>query len=185
MTGTAAPSPVSRPLDVSRLAAGGRAVSIGADADQRAALAEIHGLETVDGFRAELVVRPWQRDGVRVTGEIVADIVQQCVVTLEPLPARLAVPVDATFVPRDSRLARRLEQGEGQDVLIDPEGPDAPETFDSPFLDIGAVAEEFFALAIDPYPHKPGAGPVEMTAGEDDQAEQGPFAALDRLRKAR
>ena len=36
--------------------------------------------------------------------------------------------------------------------MLDAEGPDSPETFTGDTIDVGALAEEFFGLAIDPYP---------------------------------
>ena len=44
----------------------------------------------------------------------------------------------------------------GGEIVLDADGPDGPETFAGDTIDVGALAEEFFALAIDPYPRKPG-----------------------------
>ena len=175
-------SPVSHRVNVSTLPASGRNETIKADAEQRAALATEHDLLAVDRFAAEIAVRRWRRDGVRLVGSVDAEITQQCVVTLEPLTAHLHVPIDAVFVPDDSALARRMEPGEGADIVVDPEGPDLPEPFASPMLDIGAVAEEFFALALDPYPRAPGAEPPEEHAPDPADAPENPFAALASLK---
>ena len=69
-----------------RLPRRGMPVVIEATDKQRAALAEIHALASVERFRAELLVSPWKRNGVQVEGKVEADIVQECIVTLEPLP---------------------------------------------------------------------------------------------------
>lgn len=181
---TADLSPIAHPINVTTLPDKGRVETLAPDADRRAALAKAHDLQAVERFSAELTIRRWQRDGVRVSGRIVADIVQTCVVSLEPVPARLEAPFEALFVPEQSRLARRMAEGEAHDIAIDPEGPDAPETFVPPDLDVGAVAEEFFALAIDPYPRAAEAqSPVQVGAtDDDDEAAESPFAALAALR---
>ena len=78
-------TPISHEVNVHRLARKGMAVSISADATERRALAEEHDLLSVERFAAELTVRPWKADGVRITGTVEADITQACVVTLEPV----------------------------------------------------------------------------------------------------
>lgn len=165
-------SPVSYPVNVARLPQKGMPVTIEADSAMRAALAREHGLQAVASWRAELAVTPWKRNGVKVGGRVVADITQACVVTLEPLEAHIDEAVEGLFLPEDSRLGR---QGFGQagEILIDAEGPDSPETFAGDSIDVGALAEQFFALAIDPYPRKPGV--ALPSAGEDDEPAESEF----------
>ena len=174
-------SPVSCPLGVNRLPAKGTTVTIEADAAQRAALARVHGLLSVESFRAELLARPWKGDGVEVTGHVEADVTQACVVTLEPLLARIDEAVSAVFVPEGSRLARVV--GESGEILLDAEGDDPPEAFEGESVDVGALAEEFFALGIDPYPRKAGAE-LEAPAGDEGEDVRGPlYDALRKLKK--
>lgn len=149
-------SPVSFDVSVTRLPNKGMPVLFDADARQREALAEVHGLLEVKRFRAELLVAQWKRNGVKVTGEVHAEIVQQCVLTLEPIEASVDEEIDSIFLPADSKLGR-LGFGEGGEILVDADGPDAPETFSGDTIDVGALAEEFFGLGVDPYPRKPGA----------------------------
>jgi hypothetical protein len=101
-----AASPVSFEANVARLPHKGMPVVIEADAAQRAALAADHGLVSVESWRAELLVEPWKRNGVRVSGEVNADITQQCVVTLEPLQAKISEAVSGLYFPEDSKLGR-------------------------------------------------------------------------------
>jgi hypothetical protein len=165
-------SPVSFRASVVRLPRRGLPVTIDADEKQRAALAGEHGLLSVERFHADLVVANWKGDGVRVGGRVEADFTQACVVSLEPLAARVDEEVSAIFVPEDSRLAPPGRAGSGE-ILLDAEGPDGPETFSGDWIDVGQLAEEFFALAIDPYPHKEG---VALPAA---RAEQAPGGAAD------
>lgn len=158
-------SPVSFAAHVARLPKNGMPVVIEATGEQRAALAAEHGLLDVRSFRADLMVRPWKAGGAEITGAIEADIVQQCVVTLEPLENHVSESVEVQFLPEGSNLARhRLDAG--GEIMLDAEGPDAPETFSGDSIDVGALAEEFFALGIDPYPRKEGAepSPLELDA---------------------
>lgn len=172
-------SPVSFLANVARLPQKGMQVVIEADAKQRARLAEQHGLTSVERYRAELLVTSWKRNGVKVSGTVEADIVQECVVTLEPIESRISEEVSAVYLPEDSKLGREGFHGGGE-ILIDADGPDSPETFSGDTVDVGALAEEFFELAIDPYPRKSGAG---MEHIEDADLPDSPFAKLSALKK--
>ena len=141
---------------------------IEANARELEALRDFHELQDVKSFKADLQIVPWKKDGVRVRGEVHAEIVQSCIVTLEPIDAKVDTEIDTIFVPENSRLAR-LPLDENGELIISAEGPDIPETFSGDTLDAGAIAEEFFELAIDPYPRKEGvdaAPPVVVQYGE-------------------
>ena len=172
-------SPIAFPVSVRRLPQRGFPLVIEANEQQRAALAEAHMLLSVDSFRAELMLTNWKRGGVQITGTVEASVVQACIVSLEPIPAKIDESIDAIFVPESSPLAKPdIEEGE---LFLAADGPDGPETFDGETIDAGAVAEEFFALALDPYPRKQGA---TVAAPVDDDPEASPFAKLrDRLQK--
>jgi hypothetical protein len=161
-------SPVSFVANVARMPQKGLPVVIEADEKQRAALAEEHGLESVESYRAELLVTAWKRNGVKVSGTVEADIVQACVVTLEPIETHISEEVSGLFLPEDSKLGR-LGFGEGGEIMLDANGPDSPELFSGETIDVGALAEEFFGLAIDPYPRKQGA---ELRQPGRDLAEE-------------
>ncbi len=174
------------PVPVLHLPQKGITLKIGTDEKERVALAKGHELEAVNAFSAEFLLTPWKKDGIRVRGRIDAEIVQSCVVTLEPLTNIVAEEIDTIFVPENSRLAR-IQLDESGEMLLDAEGADIPETFVGDKIDIGAVAEEFFDLAIDPYPRKPGL-PEEsepLIFGEDgaDQEPVSPFAKLSEWQK--
>lgn len=160
-------SPISYEVSVSRLPKKGMPVMIEADERQRARLARDHGLSGVTSLRADLLVSGWKRNGVRIAGRVVADIVQECVVTLEPVHDHIDEEIAATFLPEDSKLGRE-GFGLGGEILIDVDGPDSPETFSGDRIDVGALAEEYFGLAIDPYPRKAG---VELQTAERDAPE--------------
>lgn len=171
MNRPAAASPISFPVNIRRLPKKGLPVTIHADEAQRAGLAALHGIESVERFEAKLLVLAWKGDGVVVRGTIEADITQSCVVTLEPLKAQIRETVEEFLVPEQSSLTRPDLQ-EGGEILLDAEGADSPETFQGDTMDAGVLAEEIFTLAIDPYPRKPDAElpppPVEAAGSEPD-----------------
>lgn len=164
-----AASPVSFLAHVAHLPQAGMPVTIEASPEAREALAFAHGLLSVESFAAELLVVRWKRRGVRVEGTVKATIVQQCVVTLEPVEEEIDEEVSALFLPEGSKLATHgLSGGE---ILLDAEGPDAPETFSGDSIDVGALAEEYFALAINPYPRKEGAS---LNLPSEEEGEESP-----------
>ena len=67
-------SPVSFKANVARLPAKGLPVVVEADAKQREELAAIHQLVSVESYRAELLVTPWKRNGVKVSGVVKAEV---------------------------------------------------------------------------------------------------------------
>jgi uncharacterized metal-binding protein YceD (DUF177 family) len=172
-------SPVSFLAHVTRLPRGGLPVAIEADAEEREALAREHSLVSVESYRADLLVTAWKRHGVSVKGKVEADITQNCVVTLEPVGQHISEDVSGLYFPEDSRIGREGFETGGE-IILDPEGPDAPETFTGDTIDVGALAEEFFALAIDPYPRKPG---VTLERAQEEEAKESPFAKLARLQR--
>ena len=179
MISTGPRSPVSFAVHVARLPEKGLPVSFAADEESRAALARDHDLEEVRAFSFDLLVTRWKKDGVKVTGKVTADIVQLCVVTLEPLENRVEAKIEALFVPEGSSLARPYDPS--GEILVDAEGEDAPEPFSGDSVDVGAVAEEHFELAIDPYPRKPDARlPRDVEPKPEDNPN--PFARLADLK---
>ena len=163
--------PVSFEVNVARLPQNGLPVTIEPDATQREALAKVHGLLSVEHYRADLLAMRWKRNGVRVEGRVVADITQACVVTLDPIAAHIDEPVEGLFLPDDSKLGRQGFEGGGE-ILIDAEGPDSPEIFAGDTIDVGELAEQFFGLAIDPYPRKKG---VSLISGDDGEPVESEF----------
>ncbi|OYW09619.1 MAG: hypothetical protein B7Z53_02585, partial [Rhodospirillales bacterium 12-71-4] len=112
------------------------------------------------------------------------EVVQECVVTLEPVPQAVLAPLDLLLLP------------EGTPATDDnPDSPDEIET-EGGMVDLGEVVAEQLALAMDPYPRAPDAAIppdlVDPSAGalepEADLADTpperpNPFAALARLKR--
>ena len=118
-----------------------------------------------------------------MTGRVRASLVQDCVVTLDPVRSEVDEEISALFLPEGSRLATPRQSPEGE-ILLDAEGEDGPELFSGDTIDVGQLAEEFFALGIDPYPRKPGIA-VE-NAPEPEEEKRGPlFEKLQALAKKR
>lgn len=175
----AAAAPFSYPVKVGHISANAVSVHVEADERERRALAEIWQVISVESLSADMQVGRWKKDGVRLKGRVKAHVVQACVVTLEPVDDFIDEPFEQIFIPEGSKLAR-LMTGDSAEMVLDPDGPDLPETFTGDTIDAGVVVAEFVALALDPYPRKPGsefADHIESDAASDER-KPNPFAAL-------
>lgn len=167
---------LSRPIDVGHLPAG--QVDVTASEAERRRLAAAYDLVDVAALSATAALTPGPRGSIEVEGRVVADIVQTCVVSLVPVPQHIDEAFHLRFV-RASDAAPAPKPG--AEVVIDPAMPDPPEILDGQTIDVGALAEEAFVLAIDPYPRAPGAAlPPEATETPDRTADS-PFAVLAGL----
>ena len=180
----------SRPVDLEDLPDEGIAVDLTADDVERAAVARRLGLRDIARFGlAGRLMRDTVSDGFFLAGELTAAVTQTCVVSLEPIAAEIRVPVHRSFV-----LAKVAATPEA-DGEIDPAAEDPPDPVAGGTADLGEVATEELALALDPYPRKPGAalpdgvlvadGEGEAAAGQGTAgqgAEESPFAVLKRLK---
>ncbi|MBB4304807.1 uncharacterized protein GGD81_003871 [Rhodobium orientis] len=168
-------------IEVATLPRDGTVVAIAPDADTLARIAAAFGIVAVDAFAAELTVRPFRRNGASLKGRLEADVVQSCVVTLEPVPQHLDEDIDLTFLPPEDAARRKPED----ELDIDPDAEDPPEILEHGRIDLGTVLLEHFALGLDPYPRKEGAFLPEEEAGDAagrDDPPPSPFAALKRLK---
>jgi hypothetical protein len=170
--------PFSRPFAWERVQPRGTPVTIDADAAECAAVAEALGILEVRSVHAEFLVTPWRKTGFRVAGEVIADVAQACVVTLDPVPEHIAEAVDLRFLP-----ASEIEPVADDEIEIDIEAEDPPEAIEGSAVDLGLLAVEFVAIGLDPYPRAPGVEfqPFIEDDGSDD-APASPFAALAALR---
>jgi uncharacterized metal-binding protein YceD (DUF177 family) len=159
----------SRPL---RLTGAPRDLTLAATPAEGAALARRYAILRVASVTAEVSLRPAEGGRTRLTGRLVAEVTQPCVVSLEPVDQRVDVPLDLVILP----------EGEAP-TDDDPESPDEIESAEDR-IDLGEVLAEQLALALDPYPRAPGATlPAEVTEPEAPApapTRLNPFAALAR-----
>ena len=163
---------------IDRLPATGRDLKVSLNEPTRAALAEALNLSAIDSFEAVLTVTPL-RGGIRALGRLVADIVQPSVVTFEPVGQHIDEPVDRVFLPE----AQDHKPTPGSEVFIDLEDEDFPDHIDGPEVDLSALLIETLALAIDPYPRRPGES-LDSLGIDLGGGPSGPFAALEKLKKS-
>ena len=163
-------------------------VEVNADHAGRQVLAERFGLLAVRSLRArgrlergsepgELVLRGW----------LEADVVQACVISLEPVPARLRQRVERRYrsIEFSGSWSKHL-QPHGMEELADDE--EVVEPVIGGMIDLGEAIAEELGLALDPYPRAAGAAldagalTPHVSVGSEHGAST-PFAALPQLRE--
>lgn len=166
----------SRLVSVEDLEPGGEiSRKIEADEAERAALAKRMDLVRLDMLSADITLRRVSGKGlIRASGRLLADVVQNCVATMAPVPGHIEEDIDELFAPEG------YEAPEEQDV------DDLPESFDGREIDIGELAAQLMCLALDPYPRASEAAIEILVAGEPDDTERRrPFEGLAEMLKKR
>jgi hypothetical protein len=167
---------LSRLVRVDALPREGQVVTIEATLAEREALAAFYKLPAIGALTATLRVAPWGRGGAHVTGAIHGELSQLCVISLDPFPATVDEDVDVRFAPETAAVAGSPSTSETLTFSLADE--DEPDPVIEGKIDLGALAAEFFALGLDPYPRKPGAILDEERA--NSEPTDSPFAALAR-----
>jgi len=161
---------ISRPIPLDRIRADALTISVESSADERNAVAGRLQESLVESLSCIFVLS--RQTGSKRSGEIIARghlrarVQRECVVSLELFVEEIDEQFHVRFVP----------EGDESEEDSDPESLDEI-PYAGTVIDLGEAAVEQLALALDPYPRKPGAVlPAELS----DEAS-GPFAALAKL----
>ncbi len=162
--------PLSRIITIAEISPRGLDVDLKPDAEILAALARLVEVSEIRDFKARINLAHEGENGIHATGVVQATIRQACGVTLELFDAPLNEEVDVHFVPAGTPVPPES---------LEDESYDPPDEIQDGRIDVGALAVEFLALGIDPYPRKPDA---VFELPEQDAAALSPFSALSRLK---
>jgi uncharacterized metal-binding protein YceD (DUF177 family) len=167
---------ISRTVDVAMIGAAAATKRLELGEHERTLLASALGLLDIHALTVEIELRRDRERMVHLDGRLTAEIVQACVVSLEPVRQTIDEPIALRFVEDDSGA-----QAKPGTVDIALAGDDPPEVLSGSLIDLGPVMVEHFLLAIDPYPRAPGAEPPENPARERAETLDSPFSALAPL----
>ena len=164
-----------RPIRLAELSRGPVELDLAPDAATRAALARDLGLESLRALSGKLTVYPWL-DGAEIVGRLDGVAEQICGVSLEPFEQPLSAELEIRIVPAGSPNAPEPEPpGE---VVLDTDLPDPPDVLEGEEIDMAAYVLEQLALAVDPFPRKPGA----TFDYQPPEADVSPFSVLKSLK---
>ena len=158
---------LSRPVVLDRLGGPGAEYVVDATPAELDAVARRLMIPGLNRLHCDFRLRRLGSGTVEATGRLEAEVVQVCVLSLDEFPQEVREAFMAEFVPAGSE--------------TDDDDPDAPDQipYEGGLIDLGEAAAEQLALALDPYPRKPGAAEPAPEPGET----AGPFAALAALRR--
>jgi hypothetical protein len=168
--------PVSQIYELGRLSQAGDEVVIAPSADDLAQIARWADVDAVEAFRARIDLRKMSPTRFSIDAELTADIVQSCVVTLDPVRSH----IERSF-SRDlflSQAAQHVTKVVDIDAMAVDE--DGREEIASLRYDLAIPVLEELALAIDPYPRAAGVAFEPPQDGTDSPKH--PFAALKGLK---
>ena len=143
----------SRPFALARIG-GGRTIAIEATAAECAALALRMRVPELPALACSFALRPIAAGVVETDGLLRARVVQVCVLSLDPFEAAIEERFALRFVPQGT-----------ESPAIDPDAIDEM-SYCGTMIDLGEAAAEQLALALDPYPRKPGVNWPEDTPPE-------------------
>jgi uncharacterized metal-binding protein YceD (DUF177 family) len=179
----------SRLIAVSRIDGPALAREIVATEAECTALAKRFGLESLGRLAARVSLKRIGREDIRLDAVLSAQAVQNCVVTLAPLPVALE---------EEFSLVYRAGLTEEDADLLALENPDdeivEPLMGDS--IDIGEAVAQQLSVALDPFPRAEGAAVPEAlldaedgltivldAVASDKNGRPNPFAVLQALKK--
>ena len=164
----------SRIVDLERISQAGMVREIAADEAERASLAERFAILAIDSLAARVSLRRTGRGDVSLTARISARVVQECVVTLEPVHSEIDEEVTLLLRPVGEDALRQKTVVIAADENFEPFAGDA--------LDIGEAVAVELALSLDPFPRAPDADTALGPGGTADNSSEGsdsPFRALE------
>lgn len=170
-------APFEHYFDLGSLSAAEQEVRLVAKPDDLKRIAEWVEVQALERFEATILLRKLAQNRFLYNADLKIDVVQSCVVSLAPVPARIE-----RIFERELHLLSRLPRdvaahGAAPILETDDEGP---EEIESPRFDLAAPLLEEFVLALDPYPRAAGVA-FESPDAHRDKPES-PFAVLKALK---
>jgi uncharacterized metal-binding protein YceD (DUF177 family) len=160
-------SEMERPVAIDRIGTAGLDMVVEARPEELAAIAARLMVPAVSRLRCTFKLKRLEESVIEAAGALEAEVTQTCVVSLDEFPQSVTEDFVVRFVPEGAE--------------SDDDDPDSPDELPYPAgaIDLGEAAIQQLALALDPYPRKPG---VPDPAEEPDETPH-PFAALAALRR--
>lgn len=160
----------SRTLIVARVPRKGSHEVFDAEPKECEALATRFRLPKLYSLSVHLLAMPWRGGGLKVTGDIIVDLDQVSVISLETFRSQPRIKIERYFMP--------------EKMIIDASEDDV-DPIENGEIDLGELVAEAVALELEPYPRKPGEA---YTDGDEAAAnvielKPSPFAKLQKIVK--
>lgn len=168
------------------LSKSGENVKFAAEANFCNVLADKLSILNVERLSIEVRAVRWQKQGLKVSGLINANLSQECVSTLEPVEELIDISFERRFMPEGdwARKYERLHEGE---LVIDPDDNDEPDEMPIGGIDLWETIIEEINLALDPFPRSAdleldtNISSSQVEFSEENEPTHRPFADLNAL----
>lgn len=169
----------SRRIDADKITASPWTDSFEASEKECADLARRFNLEELKNLKAEVTLRRVSGGKmVMAEGRFDADVVQKCVVTLEPVRSHISSEFTSMFTENNLRFLP------GAEVSVSPNDEESPEPIENGVIDMGEMIAQQLSLELDPYPRSPRLVGADSIENKKENSESvSPFSILAKLRK--
>lgn len=140
---------------------------------ERRAVASALEIIACRSLAASYRIKPMGGGRYRLSGHVSAEVEQACVITLEPVPARIEERFDAEFWPEgeaEPTPAGEVEALSAREI----------EPIEKGRIDVGRIVFEQLAAGLDPFPRQDGAALDHSEAGTREETAN-PFSVLAPL----
>ncbi len=163
--------PFSRPVRVEAIHRDGLDMRVEADEAERAALAKLNNLPAIGRLVGVFSLRRGGGGTILARGEVQADVTQTCVVSARAVARRVGRRAGrrCRFAPSAEDPPRRGARRPAEAQIVTMGDDDEPDPIVDGKIDLGALAAEFMALGLDPYPRKPGVE-FELSGQSEEEA---------------
>ncbi|CAI3932518.1 23S rRNA accumulation protein YceD (essential in plants [Commensalibacter communis] len=169
----------SRKVQVNQIQKKPLTIKIEANQDEKQALAERFSIPEVQSLLCIYQLKYYHGRQVRAIGEMKAEVIQNCVISLDDFLVKINESFELHFIPSD-KLSSELEEIDDPDVI----------PYENDVIDLGEVTAEQLALFLDPYPHKDDAeqsNPLILSENEveivgNKEPKENPFKVLEQLK---
>lgn len=145
--------------------------------EERAELARELDILSCDSLQATYALKSLAGGRYAFTGNLDAEVTQACVVSLDPVPARIREEFSITLAPAAALEDEAIGAGDREVSSI----PDTAPIEDGR-IEAGSLIYEVLSAALDPYPRKPGVE-FDWVDPKLKDEDKGPFAALAQLKR--
>jgi uncharacterized metal-binding protein YceD (DUF177 family) len=151
-------SEFARPYSIDKLGDRPMSMTVDANETERAALAKRFGVLGIEALSAKFKLKRVRAGrAVRLEGTVEGALTQACVVSLAPVRQTIRETFVTFYVPGADLKPIEIDEegGVNLDAFLGDEEPE--EALPEGPLDLGEIAAQEFAVAIDPYPRSPDA----------------------------
>ena len=145
--------------------------------EERTELARELDILSCDSLKATYRLKSLGGGRYAFSGDLAAEVTQACVVSLDPVPARIREEFSITLAPAAALEDEPVVAGDREVSSIPDTAP-----IENDRVEAGSLIYELLSAALDPYPRKPDVE-FDWVDPKLKDGNQGPFAALAQLKR--